>query len=367
MEEKDTTSCAVCDSEIDSNIGYCENCENLIEEETSNDNTFEQTKQIPILKPPIMPKEIKCPNCKAKIQANTTVCEWCNFVINQDGDKSIENITNDLEEIIKSMKGIENPTLLSSFKKNAKISMPVFTIASFILAYKVNGWFAVFGIFFLLYSLISVFKKSSNPIASLRPLKASFDEKVRDFQNLYGVNNKYKSQIQQYQNEWKTIESAATKGRTFEWISYGVIISIFSIAFALPEPKTNSEINNELVSSETESMMKVDSLLNDNNLDLAKKELLNIKSNQNSIELKSKIQLKEIELKLQSIEDGINNSDLDSASSELSKVSWVKISQDYDSEQYEQKYFKQFIVLKSAINDKLPENKKVKVEDEFDF
>ena len=147
-----------------------------------------------------MPHTIKCPNCKADLASNTTVCEWCNFIINQEGDKSIERISNDLDEIIKSMKGIENPTLFSSFKKNSKISMPLFTVASFLLAYKVNGWFATLGIFFLLYSLFSIFKKSSNPIASLRPLKAAFDEKVRNFQNLYGVNNKYKAQIQQYQN-----------------------------------------------------------------------------------------------------------------------------------------------------------------------
>jgi hypothetical protein len=314
-----------------------------------------------------MSQTIKCPNCKAEIAKNITICDWCSFVINQEGDNSIENISNDLEQIIKSMKEIENPTLLSSFQKNSKISMPLFTVASFVLAYKVNGWFAVLGIIFLLYSLISIFKKSSNPISNLRPLKAEFDEKVRNFNNLYGLDNKYKNQIQQYQNDWKTIESAATKGKTFEWVSYGVIISTFIVAFALPEPKTNSELNDELVSSETESILKADSLLKTNNLDLARKELLNIKSDQNTIELKSKIQLKEIEIQLQSIEEKINNSDLDNASSELSKISWIKISQDYDSEQFEQKYFKQFIILKSAVNQKLPEISKVKVEDEFDF
>lgn len=310
---------------------------------------------------------LKCPNCKAEIPKNTSICEWCSFVINQEGENSIENISNDLERILKSMKEIEHPTLLSSFNKNAKISMPIFTVTTFILAYKVNGWFALLGIIFLFYSIFSIFKKSSNPISNLRPLKAAFDEKVRNFNNLYGLDNKYKNQIQQYQNDWKMIEAAAKKGKSFEWISYGVIISIFIIAFVLPEPKTNSELNNELVGSETELMVKADSLLNANNLNLAKKELLNIKSNQNIIELKSKIQLKEIDIQLQSIEEKINNSDLDNASSELSKISWIKISQDYDSEQFEQKYFKQFIILKSAINEKLPESKKVKVEDEFDF
>lgn len=314
-----------------------------------------------------MSQTIKCPNCKAELTANTSICEWCNFVINQEGDKSIESISADLEEIIKSMKGIENPTLFSSFKKNSKISMPIFTATSFLLAYKVNGWFAIPGIFFLLYSIVSIFKKSTNPIANLRPLKAAFDEKVRNFENLYGVNNKYKAQIQQYQNEWKIIENVATKGRMVELISYGIIVLIFVFAFFLPEPKTNSEINNELINSETSVMLKVDSLINANGIELAKKELLNLKSAQNITEVKSKIQLKEIELALKDIENKVVSGDIDNAKSELIKVTWIKNSPDYDSEQFEEKYFKQFVVLKNAVNDKLPADKKVKVEDEFDF
>jgi hypothetical protein len=314
-----------------------------------------------------MSQTIKCPNCKADFAANTTVCEWCNFVINQEGDKSIERISADLDEIIKSMKGIENPTLFSSFKRNSKISMPLFTVASFLLAYKVNGWFAILGIFFLVYSLFSIFKKSSNPIASLRPLKAAFDEKVSSFKNLYGENNKYKSQIQGYQNEWRIIENAASKGRVFEWISYGVIVLIFTFAFFLPEPKTNSEINNDVVNSESSVMLKVDSLITANNIELAKKELLNISSAQNKIEGKSKIQLKEIEFALNKVENKIEQGDFDAAKNELIKITWVKNSTDYDSEQFEEKYFKQFVVLKNAVNEKLPANQKIKVEDEFDF
>lgn len=314
-----------------------------------------------------MSQTIKCPNCKADLQANATICEWCNFVINQEGDKSIENISSDLEVIIKSMKGIENPTLLSSFQKNAKISMPIFAIAFLLLAYKVSAWFAILGIFFLINALLSIFKKSTNPIASIKPLKAEFDEKVRNFENLYGLNNKYKAQIQGYQNEWKIIENAAIKGRMFEWISYGVIVLIFVFAFLLPAPKTNSEINNEVLNSETSVMLKVDSLLSANNINLAKKELLNIKSKQNNIELLSKIQLKEIELALTKVENKIEQGDATSAKSDLMKIIWIKNSVDYDIEQVEEKYFKQFIALKNAVNEKLPTEQKITVETEFDF
>jgi hypothetical protein len=314
-----------------------------------------------------MSHTIKCPNCKADLSANTSVCEWCNFVINQEGDKSIENISSDLEVIIKAMKGIENPNILSSFKKNSKISMPIFTIVFFLLAYKVSAWFAILGIFFLINALLSIFKKSTNPIASIKPLKADFDEKVRNFQNLYGLNNKYQAQIQGYQNEWKIIENAAIKGRRFEWISYGVIVLIFAFAFLLPEPKTNSEINDEVLNSETSVMLKVDSLINANNIELVKKELLNLKSNQNIIEVKSKIQLKEIELALTKVENKIEQGDVSSAKIDLMKITWVKNSVEYDMEQFEEKYFKQFIALKNAVNEKLPPEQKITVETEFDF
>lgn len=314
-----------------------------------------------------MSQTIKCPNCKAELAPNTTVCEWCNFVINQEGDKSIENISSDLEVIIKAMKGIENPNILSSFKKNSKISMPIFTIVFFLLAYKVSPWFAILGIVFLINALLSIFKKSTDPIASIKSLKANFDQKVRNFQNLYGLNNKYKAQIQGYQNEWKIIENAAIKGRMFEWISYGVIVLIFAFAFLLPEPKTNSEINNEVLNSETFVMLKVDSLINANNIELVKKELLNLKSNQNIIEVKSKIQLKEIELALTKVENKIEQGDASSAKIDLMKITWVKNSVEYDMEQFEEKYFKQFIALKNAVNEKLPPEQKITVETEFDF
>jgi len=314
-----------------------------------------------------MSQTIKCPNCKADLQANATICEWCNFVINQDGDKSIENISSDLEEIIKSMKGIENPTLLSSFQKNAKISMPIFAIAFLLLAYKVNGWFAIPGIFFLVYGLISLFKKSLIPNSNLKLLKAEFDEKVRNFENLYGLNNKYKAQIQQYQNEWKGIQNAENKGKMAEWISYGIVIAVFIIAYLIPEPKNTKEIKNELISSEVAIMLKVDSLLSANNINLAKKELLNIKSKQNNIELLSKIQLKEIELALTKVENKIEQGDATFAKSDLMKIIWVKNSVEYDMEQVEEKYYKQFIALKNAVNEKLPTEQKITVETEFDF
>ena len=135
----------------------------------------------------------------------------------------------------------------------------------------------------------------------------------------------------------------------------------------LPEPKTNSEINNEVLNSETSVMLKVDSIINANNIELAKKELLNLKSNQNITEVKSKIQLKELELALTKVENKIEQGEASSAKIDLMKIIWIKNSVEYDMEQFEEKYFKKFISLKNVVNEKLPPEQKITVENEFDF
>ena len=92
---------------------------------------------------------LKCKNCGGDYLPNAQVCSYCGNVITKEGEHSIENITNDLEGVIKLMKGIEIPTIWSSFKKNSKFSMPLFAVSSFILAYKINWLFAFLGIIFL--------------------------------------------------------------------------------------------------------------------------------------------------------------------------------------------------------------------------
>lgn len=314
-----------------------------------------------------MSETLICPNCKASLPINTSICEWCSTVVNQEGEKSIENISADLEDIIRTMRSIEHPGLFSSFKKNSKISMPIFTIAFFILAYKLSAWFSILALGFLMNALLSIFRKSSNPIASLKPLKAEFDDKVRNFQSLYGANNKFKTQIQNYQNEWKTIENEAIKGRRFEWISYGVIATIFAISLLIPEPKTPQEIESELRKMENATYNKIDSLLKVNNTDGAKKELVNIKSKNGLIVQKSEIQYKELELQLFQIENQLISGDITGAKNKLSTVKWTKNSVDYDEENLEEEVYRKFVQKKSEVNQQLPPDQRIEIESEIDF
>jgi hypothetical protein len=309
----------------------------------------------------------KCPSCKAELSPNTGVCDYCGFIINQTADKSIDNLSNDVEATIKSMKLLPAPSIWASLTKNAKISMPIFTIVAFMLSYKINGLFLIPGIVFFLYSLISIFKKRVDPIAAVNIQKAEFEEKIRTLENLYGNDNKIKSQIQQFQNELKLIDKSIQKGKLLEWLSYFIIVFLFAFALLIPAPKSTTEVNSEMLQSESAIVLKATDFINENNLVAANNLLLNIKSLQNTIDLKSKIQLKEIENKLFIVESEIGQKNIKEAVAQLDKIGWVKISTSYDAEQFEEKYYKQFIQLKTATNNRLPESDRVTVEDEFNF
>lgn len=314
-----------------------------------------------------MEQTIKCPNCKADLVSSASVCEWCNTIINKEGKNSIENITNELEEIIKLMKGIEIPNLFSSFNKNAKISMPIFTIAFLLLGYKINILFWLLALVFLFKSIKSIFKKKVNQELELKPLKAAFDEKVRTFENLYGVNNKYKAQIQEFRNEWLNIEKQVLKGRKMEWLSYSILVLIIGIAILLNAPKTAAENEKELYNSEYKKAGYITNLIYNHKFDLARTELLKFESQKMLVELKSKLQLEELKIKIVDIETKIKEGNFDQAQSLLSNIKWIKESKEYEDEETELQYYKVFITAKKSLNEKMPETKKIKVEEEFDF
>ena len=127
---------------------------------------------------------IKCPKCKGVLETNATICEWCGFVINKQGSDSIENITQRLSDLLVIGKKLPKQGLFSSLSNNAKISMPVFAVVSFILAYKINGLFLIPGLIFTLYALVSIFKKRNNISLEVRKLQAEFDSEIQRIQNL---------------------------------------------------------------------------------------------------------------------------------------------------------------------------------------
>ena len=309
----------------------------------------------------------KCAACGAILKPNNRVCAYCGILNNLNGEQSVENLSQRLEYILKLVREVKVPGFFSSSNTNSKIAMPILAFIAFMLAYKINGWFSILGFAFLVISVLSLFTKGKNIEKTLTPLKAQLDELSGKLDTLYGKDKKIKQLLNKNTNEWNSVVSAFRRRRSVEWISFAIIGVLLCLAFFLPEPKTASEIEKELAASETALTLTGDDLIKANNLTAAGKLLPKLKSAQNITELKSKIQLREIETKLTEIDLLISGGNTAKAASGLAELKWIKISSDYDLEQYEERFFKQFIEKKAKVNRRLPAEKKVKIEEEIDF
>ena len=310
---------------------------------------------------------IKCPKCKGDLETNATICEWCGFVINKQGSDSIENITQRLSDLLVFGKKIPNEGLFSSLSNNAKISMPVFAVVSFILAYKINGLFLIPGLLFTLYAIVSIFKKRSSISLEVQKLQADFEAEIQRIQNLYGSNNSIAKQIQEYKNEWKGISKNSAKSVTMEWINYIFIGALFVFAVGLPTPKTSTETKQEQMQNEEIIIQEATIVIQSGKSNDAIQLLSKIKSIENITRVKSMIQLKKCKDELDKAESSINGQNFETAKNLLEKINWEKISVDYDAEQIEETFFKQFVEQKNNLIKKLPEDFQIALEDEYSF
>jgi predicted amidophosphoribosyltransferase len=310
---------------------------------------------------------IKCPNCKAELNTLTTICEWCGFVINKKGEDSIEDITTKLRGIVLEGRKLPQQGLFSSFRNNAKISMPIFAVASFVLAYKINFIFLILGLFFTLYAILTIFKKRLNISDDLQNIQANFDIEVQRLDNLYGQDNFVATQIQQFKTEMININKNGKRSKIAEWVSYAIIITIFTVVILLPAPKSNAEIKNELFQSEEIIIQKAEESINNNKFEEATALLSQLKTAENITRLKSIIQLKKYQVKLSKVDIFIKNKNYDLANQLLNDIKWEKISTDYDSELIEENFFKKFVKEKNDLIKTIPEDIQIALEEEYDF
>lgn len=310
---------------------------------------------------------LKCPNCKAELPSSSTICEWCSFVLNRSGEDSVEQVTSSIIEYIKAAKQLPEHDLFSALRKNAKISMPLFAVTSFVLAYKLSWMFALLGLLFLVFALLSLFRKSDNSDSEMQRLNAAFETETMKLYKLYGANNAISQQINQFKVDWSNIMRSRSRSKKVERISYLIIILFFSIALIAPQSKTDVELRKEQAAGEMELVQQAEMALQSNNLAKLDSILLQIKAPEHVIKIKSMRALKEIEFKLLEAETLIKSSNFEEAQRKLKQLKWIKIATDYDMELIEEPFFKQFVSLKNGVNDLLPDNYKIEPEDELSF
>lgn len=308
-----------------------------------------------------------CPNCKAQLDSSATTCEWCGQILSRVGDDGIERIQSRVTELIIEGKNLPKTGILSSLLRNSKISMTVFAIASFIIAFKGNELFFIVGIIFTVIALLSIFKKGSTLTADKTKLESEFTAEIQKIQSLYGSNNDVAKKIQEFKNEWKKIDQSYSTSKRFEWISYLLIIGALLFAYFMPSTQTAAEIEKTQIESEQEIVEKAKRAIDSDSLDKAISILKDIKSDANKIAVSSMLQLKQATNNVMLVEQMIMRQQFDSARNELQKIMWDKKSLDYDAELIEEPYFIKFVKIKNSAIGKLPEAFLIPEEDELNF
>jgi ABC-type multidrug transport system fused ATPase/permease subunit len=308
-----------------------------------------------------------CPNCKAELASTVTICEWCGQILNRVGDDAIESIQSKITELIIEGKNLPTSGILSSLWRNSKISMTVFAIASFIIAFKGNELFFIVGIIFIIIAFLSIFKKRSTLTADKTKLESEFTAEIQKIQSLYGSNNDVAKKIQEFKNEWKKIDNSYSTSKKFEWISYLLIIGALLFAYFMPSTQTAAEIEKSQIESEQEIVDKAQRAIDSDSLDKAISILQDIKSSANKIAVSSMLQLKQSTNKVMLAEQMIMRQQFDSARNELQKLMWDKKSLNYDGELIEEPYYIKFVKIKNSAIGKLPEAFSIAEEDELNF
>lgn len=313
-----------------------------------------------------MSSMIKCKNCGGENPAIIRICQFCGNVLSVDGKTLVDEFA-ELNQIFDKLKGFPSPGLLDSFKNNAKFSMPILSIVSLFLTYKINVLFIIPLLIFIVSAIRALLTKKQDILGDFKSNKLIFSAQLTSLFGLYGKDPTTNDRLNQIDKEFKSLNGLYKKSKTFEFIAYGILLFLFAGAYLVPSAKTDVEKAKEILTSESFFLNTADSLLANGNLVAANNLIKSIKTKEIIIELKSKIQFAELESKIQSAESKLNNKEYESAKSELQSLMWKKNATDIELEMIEEKYYKNYIQIKVNLNDRLPESYKVKVESEIDY
>lgn len=309
---------------------------------------------------------IKCQFCGGENPASTRICDYCGKAFSVDGKTLVDELSK-LNITFDKLKAFPSPGLLDSFKNNARFSMPILTLVSSFLAYKLNLLFSIPVLIFFVGTIRALFSKKQNFLAEFKSNKLMFNAQLASLYGLYSKDPATNARLIQIEKEFKTLNGLYKKSSVFELIAYGILLALFSFSYLIPATKTEAEIAKDLVQTESTYLNIADSLLSKENFAAATDILKSVKSKEVIIELKSKIQFAELSFKIKAAESKITNKQYDAAKSDLQSLLWKKNAEDIDMEFIEEKYYKDYVQLKSNMNDRLPDAYKVKVESDLDY
>ena len=116
-------------------------------------------------------------------------------------------------------------------------------------------------------------------------------------------------------------------------------------------------------------MQGIRDLINKNQFEKAQAAIQALKSDENKITLLSEMQLIDLKSQLDGVKGAIEKGDGDvqKIQNDLKSIKWSKISTSLDLETIEQAIFMKFVDYKKQINELLPANNKIDINDEIEF
>ena len=101
-----------------------------------------------------------CPRCKSDLPLLSKICPVCDFVIQEEGQITPEDIVNNLEKVVYQAKSVTVPAFKDSFTAMMVYVMPLITLMALVMALVTGGLlFWIIAIAAGIYSVVSIIKK----------------------------------------------------------------------------------------------------------------------------------------------------------------------------------------------------------------
>lgn len=330
---------------------------------------------------------IKCPSCNDIIPPLSKICPSCNYAMDatsKENKDSLEVLIKKVEDCIILIKTYHKTSFINTFKRQLGLLILLIGVLFFtftILKLRTVDW----GILFFVLSIITVIAGIITLIAyrpgriaidednendeetdySYDGLNAEIDKYLRVLKSLYGEEQKVKAWLAEFNNEISVIKTTRKKKGSHYLILYGVYIAISLILFIIPAAKSDYEISMEIKNAESSIVSKAELLISEKKFDEVEDILSTLKSDENRVIIKSKIQLQKLSEKIDELEQFIDKKEFSKLKLNLEKIIWEKISTDYSTEDVERDIYKTFLKRKEAINNQLPEKYQVEIESEY--
>ncbi len=329
-----------------------------------------------------MSNSIKCTSCKAPLPPLSMVCEYCGAInsaaskSNESGETisagvNLNDFVKNIEDNISEIKQMPQPNLMSFLVHNSLVSGPIFTLASLLLSFKTSEYFLLATVGFIFYTIFGIFKKKKNKFdpALYKTLLATFDANQRQAQTYFGSDRKTNDLIGGYSNELNLLKKSIKKNKALEWVGYAIVLLVLVVSFLAPEPKTASQKNKELAADEQLVLPSIRELINKGDFEKAQTAIQALKSDDNKIVLLSEMQLMDLTTQLDALKVAAEKTDrnFEKIQNDLKSIKWAKISTTLDLESIEEPIFLKFVNLKKEINELLPTNYKIDINDEIEF